>query len=192
MALEPNPVLCGRLPKGKPVMHVAAAAGAEDGICRFKVERDTRASRVISDSSDDTAVIQVPMWSPRTVLAQSPVDRVALLKIDIEGQEIAVLDAMRDDQLLRVDQLSVEFHVFNGLVSREAVVRIIRRMQSLKFYCIDFSQSLCDVWMVHPSYAPPPPQQLMLKGLRLQRGLRRRLSRGRRSEGIPPRAAVAD
>src|SRR6267378_6960432 len=175
LAVEPNPALFERLPKEKSITPVAAAAGAQDGICRFKVEVDTEASRVIENSGDDASIIEVPMLSPTRLLERCSGNRIALMKIDIEGQEIAVLDAMHDDQLLAVDQFSVEFHAFNHLVTQEAVERIVRRMRDLNFFCMDFSQSLTDVWLVHQRHAPSLVRQLALRGMRVQRGLFRRL-----------------
>ena len=59
--------------------------------------------------------------------------------MDIEGQEIAVLESCSDAFLMRIDQITVEFHDFCGLTSRLDIKRTIRRLEALGFWAVRMS-----------------------------------------------------
>jgi hypothetical protein len=69
---------------------------------------------------------------------------VDLLKMDIEGAEIEVLDSCSDDLLQSVSQMTVEFHDFNGMASLEDVSRVVRRLKGLGFLCFVMSRATHD------------------------------------------------
>ncbi len=65
---------------------------------------------------------------------------IDLIKIDIEGAEIAALDAATDDTLRKIKQITVEFHDFiPELKISSGVHRIIRRLESLGFFYFNFA-----------------------------------------------------
>src|SRR5262249_33181960 len=68
------------------------------------------------------------------------IDRIALLKVDIEGSEEHLFDSTSDDMLRKIRQIAVEFHDFvPGSISTKKVEQIIERLVFLGFYCIPFS-----------------------------------------------------
>lgn len=68
------------------------------------------------------------------------IERVDLLKVDIEGSEDLLFSSTPDHVLQNIRQITAEFHDFiPGSISSEAVSRIITRLKSLGFYCIPFS-----------------------------------------------------
>lgn len=68
------------------------------------------------------------------------IDRIGLLKVDIEGSEEHLFDFTSDDLLRKINQISVEFHDFvPGAISTKKVEQIIKRLGFLGFYCIPFS-----------------------------------------------------
>jgi len=69
---------------------------------------------------------------------------VDLLKMDIEGAEIDVMDSCSDDLLQSISQMTIEFHDFNGMASKEDVSRVIRRLESLGFLCFVMSRTTHD------------------------------------------------
>jgi len=78
-------------------------------------------------------------------------DRVSLLKVDIEGAELAMFDATDDETLLRMDQITVEFHDFMDPGQTPHVERIIERLQKLGFWSIRFTRRFHgDVLFINP------------------------------------------
>ena len=68
------------------------------------------------------------------------IERIDLLKVDIEGSEELLFDSTQDRVLRNIRQITIEFHDFvPGSISSEAVSRIVTRLRSLGFYCIPFS-----------------------------------------------------
>jgi FkbM family methyltransferase len=64
---------------------------------------------------------------------------ISLIKMDIEGAELQVLDSLSDDLLRSVAQFSVEFHDFCGLTSADEVARVARRLEALGFFYVRMS-----------------------------------------------------
>ncbi len=48
----------------------------------------------------------------RELRRRAGVDRIDLLKIDIEGAEIGMFDDCTDEELSSIGQITVEFHAF--------------------------------------------------------------------------------
>lgn len=67
-------------------------------------------------------------------------ERVHLLKVDIEGAELSMFDAADDETLLRMDQITVEFHDFMDPDQTADVRRIMARMRGLGFWAIKFTR----------------------------------------------------
>ena len=58
---------------------------------------------------------------------------IEVLKLDIEGAELAVIDSLSDDLICRIGQITVEFHDFLGYYSTDEVVARVDRMVALGF-----------------------------------------------------------
>ncbi len=77
-------------------------------------------------------------------------EKIDLLKIDIEGAEIALFDSTSNDVLSRIRQITVEFHDFiPELGIQNDVKRTKLRLQSLGFYCIEWSRTNTDVLFIN-------------------------------------------
>jgi FkbM family methyltransferase len=70
---------------------------------------------------------------------RAAVDRIDLLKLDIEGAEIELFENSSDQDLLSATQITVEFHDFIYPEQRPAVKRIIERMGDIGFWVVRFS-----------------------------------------------------
>ena len=87
----------------------------------------------------DEGGIEVPAITLDDFLARIGATRVDLLKVDIEGAELAMFEAASDDALQRCDQITVEFHDFLDAGHTPAVERIKARLERLGFYAIVFT-----------------------------------------------------
>ena len=91
----------------KVILH-RVALGGEDREASIRV--DENASSVIG-SGDESVVIDVRKLS--SILGGTDIERIALLKINIEGLEYDLLDNILDECLLdRIDNIQVQFHEF--------------------------------------------------------------------------------
>ncbi len=87
-----------------------------------------------------------------SLIAEVDAMRIDLLKLDIEGAEVAVLRDVSESTLRAIGQITVEFHSdpqWEFGIRREAEA-VIRRLRSLGFLCLDFSSltflaTRCDV-----------------------------------------------
>ncbi len=84
--------------------------------------------------------IEVPGVTLPTLLTELGLCDVDLLKVDIEGAEIAMFDAAPDDVLRRMRQISIEFHDFIDPRQGPDVARIIKRLEGLGFDAVVFTR----------------------------------------------------
>jgi FkbM family methyltransferase len=77
--------------------------------------------------------IQVEMISLQNLLELAGIERVDLLKVDIEGSEWDLLEGFSVELAAAVDQLSVEFHDFLDPTQRARTERCIARLERLGY-----------------------------------------------------------
>jgi hypothetical protein len=79
-----------------------------------------------------------------------------VLKIDIEGAEIEVIDSLDDDLIKRVGQWTIEFHDSIGLTSPPDVERCVERIIKLGFHELFWSRyrNNMDVLLVNKDRFP--------------------------------------
>jgi FkbM family methyltransferase len=82
-------------------------------------------------------VVEIPceMTTISDIIEQSHVERVDLLKVDVEGAELAVLRGIKADDWQKIDALMVEVHDYEGRVET-----IRAMLESAGFSQIEFSQ----------------------------------------------------
>ena len=93
---------------------------------------------------------EVPGKTLGHLIDELKLEKVDLLKVDIEGAEIAMFDAAADSTLKRVQQISVEFHDFMDPRQLDDVKRQIHRFKRLGFDCAIMTyRGHGDVWIVN-------------------------------------------
>jgi hypothetical protein len=93
-------------------------------------------SLLLTSTNDPYQTLEVDAIRLEEILKLAELNRVDLIKFDIEGAEIEVLDACSDDFLTTIGQLTIEFHDFLGLTPLATVERVVGRLESLGFYSI--------------------------------------------------------
>ncbi len=111
------------------------------------------------------------------LMSRLNLDRVSLLKVDIEGAELAMFDTADDATLRRIDQITVEFHDFMDPGQTAHVKTIIARLQALGFRSIKFTGRFHgDVLFLNPERTGISRFEYLYARyvMRFTRGLRRR------------------
>jgi histo-blood group ABO system transferase len=144
LAVEASPALCRAaaerwrsLPffalRNQAVSHRDGqrVAFAEDAASPYNGTTLARARAAFDRFPGTRRDVEVPTVSLDTLLAE--LDHVDLLKIDIEGSELAALAAVSPDMIARVDQITCEFHDFLDPSLTPQVQATVARLQSLGF-----------------------------------------------------------
>jgi FkbM family methyltransferase len=134
IAVEANPKLCSAILPNSMLTVVNAAVAAESGMSSFYIcKQDEASSLVRPEPNAIVKTIVIPCTTVGELLARHNLPTVDLMKMDIEGAEIDVLESCDDELLRRIPQVTVEFHDFNGVIAHSAAIRVARRFQNLGF-----------------------------------------------------------
>lgn len=137
IGFEPDPSWRGRSDLPANVQIVEKAIAATSGTFRFHVNVEKCSSLHYADLHAET--IEVNSVTLEQALELVPDELVDLIKMDIEGEEIAVLSQTPGQLFNRVVQMTVEFHDFMDPSTRPQIRAIVDRMKGLGFYAFRFS-----------------------------------------------------
>jgi FkbM family methyltransferase len=153
--VEPNPELYVKL-QSLPLVHALnyAVSGAR-GDAVFNVDPNNEASSLLANArGDERHTINVKTIDLVGLLEETKSSHIDLLKVDIEGAEIAMFDAMPDSLASSFGQITVEFHDFCGVPVAD-IERIMDRFRRLGFCAIKFSKrTYGDVWFLNTRIHP--------------------------------------
>jgi FkbM family methyltransferase len=117
VAFEPVPANVERLRENLArnavdnVEVIDRAVAAQDGTARFQVMADENVGGQLWEGPDGaTGLVTVPTVSLRTALAPYAGREVALMKIDCEGGEYAIVEQLDPDLATRIRALTFEVH----------------------------------------------------------------------------------
>lgn len=137
VALEPVPNLFDKLPVINGVKWIKAALADQDGILKIFLHSDRCASSM--DVGRSEFFVEARAISLPALLAEENIIKVDLLKIDIEGEEVSILEKIKPEDLLSVNQITIEFHDFLYPELKSRVEKIKHKLEDFGFYCIPFS-----------------------------------------------------
>jgi FkbM family methyltransferase len=128
-SVEPNPELIGDVERsGASGVRAAAIAEQADSVW-LAVEANDEASTIVGTRDPDVGnAVRVDALSLSALLEEIDLDRVDLLKLDIEGAEIAALEGLRPSRLATIDQVTVEFHDSQGWTPPSEIRRVCRSL----------------------------------------------------------------
>jgi FkbM family methyltransferase len=136
VCVEPNETLSTAL-AGKPGIRVLnLAVSAQSGRTMFHISKNSEASSLLVVESEARRLVDTVVVDAITLpecLARTGWDDVDLVKMDIEGAEIDVLDSCSDEFLLKFPQFTIEFHDFCGITPTSEVERVAARLRRLGF-----------------------------------------------------------
>lgn len=164
LAAEPVPELAAALSgKSQLVTVLQNAVGGSDGTVTFDYDLTKNKTGsmmgldVVGGLLNEVSTLQrvsVQMWSLETMFAKTGVQRVNLLKLDIEGAELDLLLKTPGEILQRCDQITIEFHDFWYPELRSRTEEVKTRLKSLGFHMIRFTPNNKDVLFVNARTLP--------------------------------------
>ena len=157
---EANPDLSAVLKQDNRFHTWDCAVAVADGVLPFNIAANDAGSSLLRlpEYSPFNCVLQktvdVRARTLPSLIAELPPGRIDLIKMDIEGAEVDVLDKLPREILGRTGQITAEFHsdpVF-GFELKVRVEGVIRRLRREGFMALDFSRgSRTDVLFVNRS-----------------------------------------
>jgi len=175
-SVEASPEIFTRLNDVRGITPYNYAIVGKVGPVPLNLSSNHLSASVFDSTKNDKGTVEISGIDLETFMQRHGIDRVDLLKIDIEGSEIEMFDACSDETLQGIGQITVEFHDFCGLISRNEVHRVLKRLEGLGFFAIRMSRvGHQDTWLINRRiHAIPLLQLLFIKyGERNWRGLKR-------------------
>jgi FkbM family methyltransferase len=103
-------------------------------------EDDITRNRIVDGQTGTDSLIRVEGRHLAAILREFGISQIEVLKMDIEGAELKVLDSLSDEFFGGIGQLTIEFHDFLGYATTEDVVSRIDRILSLGFWELYWSR----------------------------------------------------
>jgi len=179
IGFEPDTRWEGRRPSlPANVTVVPKAVAVESGTYRFHQNKEDSSSLHFADAGG--SAVDVEAMTLKQALALGPDRRIDLIKMDIEGAELAILRNADCELLARVAQMSVEFHDFLDPTQLPEIRHVIQRMRRFGFWVVKFGwRSYGDTLFVNARVLPLLLQQriAIIVVYKYGRGLVRVLSR---------------
>ena len=111
--IEANPSLAAALKVPGASGIFPGALAARDGRAAFHLDANPESGSIIAGAGQLCAeTMDVETVSLRPLMKRLQIDRIDLLKLDIEGAEFDLIDCTPDDVLREIGQITVEFHDF--------------------------------------------------------------------------------
>lgn len=174
---EPDPRFFQRLPGVENVTFydMAVSASIEDMTLNLGVEHCSSAHFLEGKGQASVAVKTTRLDIFRS---ENSLPRIDLLKLDIEGAEIEVLEALPQAFLAVTGQITVEFHDFLEIGERPRIRHVIQRLRAGGFDFIRFSHhDYSDCLFVNSTLHPlGVGARLDLLGKKYYRGIMRKLA----------------
>ena len=139
-AVEPVPELFDKISSSPLIIKDRCCISDKNGFRELNIIPNC--CPTMHKSLDQTRVsrkIKVKVKNFKNFLDQYNINRVDLLKIDIEGEEFNLLKNIDEKTLDRIHQITVEFHDFLWPELEKTADEIKKKLVSKKFYCISFS-----------------------------------------------------
>ena len=117
----------------------------KDGPCKFFLSDSSKAHSIYKDIAGKDTCIEVEGMTINSILKFLKLEQVDLLKVDIEGAEINVLNSISPKDLLVFDQITIEFHDFVNPKLRKDVDNLKRKIVATGFIEINILNSNIDI-----------------------------------------------
>ncbi len=138
-AVEPIPNLFELIPETGLIKKIKAAVSNKSGIVNIYLPEDRCATMYNKKGEVNEKSISVEALSLADLMGGFGIDKLDLIKIDIEGEEVPILESLGLEEFKKINQWTIEFHDFLYPEMHEAVENIKRKIINCGFFCIPFS-----------------------------------------------------
>jgi FkbM family methyltransferase len=151
---EPDPRLFATLPKLAQVQFHPLAIDGEAGEFDLALGEDNCSSAIYRERKGQPTV-RVRKVTLDGFCREHKIKEIDLIKIDIEGAELSLLEKTSEKTLQSIKQITIEFHDFLRKDDLPRIEAIVRRLAGLGFYGIRFSQfTWGDCLFINSAYIP--------------------------------------
>jgi FkbM family methyltransferase len=150
-AVEPSPEPFTAIAESSLISKVQAAAAAKPGMVPFHIAMDSVASSLFPSTPNPVVdIIDVQALSLPELFDRVGARPLDLLKIDIEGAEIELLNTFPASILQQIRQITVEFHDHNGMTPASEVQSTLARLHKVGFFSVRMSRNgHHDTWIIN-------------------------------------------
>jgi len=134
---EANPELFSKLQSSQKIEYIDMAVASQIGEILFQKGEAEAGSIVFRKNSGD--VVTVTSTTLDSFCQTRNIDTISLLKLDIEGAELEVLESISLDLISRIGQITVEFHDFVNPEDLPRIKSVVAHLQKSGFYFIRLS-----------------------------------------------------
>jgi FkbM family methyltransferase len=175
-AAEPIKSLSARIGTHPRLTVLNCGIGKETGDATINVFKDRCASLLPPRRNEAATGETIEVVKFSRFLSLTGVSEVDLLKVDIEGAELDVLDSIDDETLCRIRQITVEFHDFIYPDTAGRVDSIRQHLRATGFHDICFSLDNSDVLFINRNLGVSKLNLMLLRTVvKYARGISRRL-----------------
>jgi FkbM family methyltransferase len=178
--VEANPTLARAIVKNDRLSCTNLAITANPGQIEFFIDPQNNEASTI-DPQGRRAELQRVVVEGRTFVdfaKREGLTHIDLLKIDIEGAELDLLENMPNSVLQEIRQICVEFHAFIRPHDLPRIEAVIAAMRARNFFVLDFSRNLSNVLMINMQLSRlRASEQLVLRTTRVVQGVKRMAGR---------------
>ena len=143
LGVEASPTLFRALPVIENVRFLHYAVSDAPGEALFHLSENPYSSSLnakLAEVNRRLDSVQVKTITLRMLLEQIKGERLALLKVDIEGAELAMFNSASDDELRGFEQITVEFHDLDMPECVPQAQAIQHRLEQIGFFTLQMSQ----------------------------------------------------
>jgi FkbM family methyltransferase len=149
IAVEPSPEPFAAITETPLISKVQAAAAAKSATVPFYIAVDSVFSSLYQPNAV-VRVIDVQALSLPELFGMVGVRPLDLLKLDIEGAEIELINTCPPSILQQIRQISVEFHDHCGITSANDVNSTLAWLHKLGFFSVRMSRhGHHDTWIIN-------------------------------------------
>jgi FkbM family methyltransferase len=140
--IEANNELLNDVPDIPKLIKIWIAVTDEKGDMDFTLSENSESNSfnpIIASIWGKKRVVKVPTDTLNNIQKSFDIKQINLLKVDIEGAEVMLFKSLSDNEILRIPQISAEFHEFLDAELKDPTLGIISRMTSIGFRTIVYS-----------------------------------------------------
>lgn len=128
----------------KNVEIVNAALSSKTGNRKLIISNDSHNHRLISAGERDTSKgsISVYTYSLSDLMKKCIINNASVLKMDIEGGEFEVFDAVSADELSKIDSIIMEYHLRGGMKLDEIELKLRENKFGIQIFPSRFDKTM--------------------------------------------------